>query len=88
MMARGHAQEAETCYTNVLESAQAHYPDDPPAVVAGDALLRDKQIAAELSISREGVRFHGSRIFTKLGVHNRSEAVSLARSIGLLRQSS
>ena len=50
--------------------------------------LRDKQIAAELSISREGVRFHVSRIFTKLGVHNRSEAVSLARSIGLLRQSS
>ena len=50
--------------------------------------LRDKQIAAELSISREGVRFHVSRIFSKLGVHSRSEAVSLARSIGLLRQSS
>ena len=50
--------------------------------------LRDKQIAAELSISREGVRFHVSRIFSKLGVHNRSEAVSLARSIGLLPQSS
>ena len=48
--------------------------------------LRDKQIAAELSITREGVRFHVSRIFTKLGVHSRSEAVSLARSIGLLRQ--
>jgi len=48
--------------------------------------LRDKQIAAELSITREGVRFHVSRIFAKLGVHSRSEAVSLARSIGLLRQ--
>ena len=48
--------------------------------------LRDKQIAAELSITREGVRFHVSRIFTKLGVHSRSEAVSLARSIGLLPQ--
>ena len=48
--------------------------------------LRDKQIAAELSITREGVRFHVSRIFAKLGVHSRSEAVSLARSIGLLPQ--
>lgn len=46
--------------------------------------LRDKQIAAELSISREGVRFHVGRIFAKLGVHSRGEAVSLARSIGLL----
>ena len=49
--------------------------------------LRDKQIAAQLSISREGVRFHVGRIFAKLGVHSRSEAVNLARSIGLLRQS-
>ena len=49
--------------------------------------LRDKQIAAQLSISREGVRFHVGRIFAKLGVHSRSEAVTLARSIGLLRQS-
>lgn len=48
--------------------------------------LRDKQIAAELSIIREGVRFYVSRIFAKLGVHSRTEAVSLARSIGLLRQ--
>lgn len=48
--------------------------------------LRDKQIAAELSITREGVRFHVSRIFAKLGVHSRGEAVSLARSVGLLRQ--
>ena len=48
--------------------------------------LRDKQIAAELSITREGVRFHVSRIFAKLGVHSRSEAVGLARSIGLLPQ--
>lgn len=49
--------------------------------------LRDKQIAAELSISLAGVRFHVGRIFAKLGVHSRSEAVNLARSIGLLRQS-
>ena len=42
-MARGHVQEAETYCTNVLESARAHYPDDPMAVAAGDALLRELQ---------------------------------------------
>ena len=47
--------------------------------------LRDKQIAAELSISREGVRYHLRRIFAKLGTHNRREAVQQARAIGLLQ---
>ena len=48
--------------------------------------LRDKQIAAELAISREGVRYHLRRIFAKLGTHNRRETVQQARSIGLLQQ--
>ena len=48
--------------------------------------LRDKDIATELSISREGVRYHLHRIFAKLDVHNRSEAVQVAQSIGLLPQ--
>ena len=48
--------------------------------------LRDKQIAAELSISREGVRYHLRRIFAKLGTHNRRETVRQARAIGLLQQ--
>ena len=48
--------------------------------------LRDKQIAAELSMSREGVRYHLRRIFAKLGVRGRREAVQRARSIGLLPQ--
>ena len=48
--------------------------------------LRDKQIAAELSMSREGVRYHLHRIFDKLGVRGRREAVQRARSIGLLPQ--
>ena len=46
--------------------------------------LRDKQVAAELSISREGVRYHLRRIFAKLGVNNRRDAIQQARSIGLL----
>ena len=48
--------------------------------------LRDKQIAAELSISREGVRYHLRRIFAKLGTHNRRDTVRQARAIGLLQQ--
>ncbi len=47
--------------------------------------LRDKQIAAELSISREGVRYHLRRIFAKLGTRNRRETVQQARAIGLLQ---
>ena len=42
-MAQGYMQEAETYYTSVLRSAQAHYPDDPVAAVVGEALLRDLQ---------------------------------------------
>ena len=48
--------------------------------------MRDKQIASELSISREGVRYYLRQIYTKLNVHNRSEAVQLAQSIGLILQ--
>ena len=45
---------------------------------------RDNQIAAKLRITHDGVRYHIRRIFAKLGVHNRHEAVQRARAIGLL----
>lgn len=66
--------------------------------VAGSGLLSDreldvlelmfkrksnKQIAAELHISYETVKNHAKRIYRKLGVHSRREAISQARALGL-----
>ena len=46
--------------------------------------LPNKLIAAELSITQRTVKFHVSAILAKLGAHNRTEAVALARSRGLI----
>jgi len=43
------------------------------------------QIAARLGVGIESVKTLLSRSFTKLGAHNRMEAVSAARELGLLR---
>lgn len=45
--------------------------------------LRGAEIAAELQVSANTIRTHTNNIFSKLGVHSRLEAVSLARSAGL-----
>ena len=42
----------------------------------------DKQIAARLGLSTHGVRYHLRKLFSKLGVRNRSEAVRCARERG------
>jgi DNA-binding NarL/FixJ family response regulator len=42
-----------------------------------------KQIAAELQISADTVRTHTQNIYSKLDVHSRLEAVSVARAAGL-----
>lgn len=44
---------------------------------------RGRQIAKDLMISTDTVRTHTRSIFTKLGVHSRLEAVSVALSAGL-----
>ncbi len=44
----------------------------------------NKEIAAELTISERTVKFHVSAILAKLGVGNRTEAVSRAAQLGLV----
>ena len=45
---------------------------------------QDKQIAATLNLSVDGVRYHVKNIFHKLGVHDRLGATRRARILGLL----
>ena len=45
---------------------------------------RDKQIAAELGITIDGVRYHVRRIFTKLGASSRQQAFERACASGLI----
>jgi len=47
--------------------------------------LTHSEIADELFISVSTVRSHVKRIYSKLDVHNRMEAVEHAREIGLIR---
>jgi DNA-binding NarL/FixJ family response regulator/signal transduction histidine kinase len=46
--------------------------------------LRNKEIAAALSISEKTVQFHMANLFDKLGVDSRVEAVRVARERGLV----
>ena len=48
---------------------------------------RDKQIAAELGLTVTGVRYHLRKLFTKLNVRTRAEAVRRARELGLIPDS-
>ena len=49
---------------------------------------RDKEIAAVIGLSVHGVRYHLRKIFTKLNVATRSEAVRRARDLGLIADDS
>jgi LuxR family transcriptional regulator, maltose regulon positive regulatory protein len=46
------------------------------------------EIARELSVSVTTIRTHMRHLFTKLDAHRRTEAVTRARALGLLAQSS
>ena len=45
---------------------------------------RDREIAGALGLSHDGLRYHVRRLFRKLGVHNRREAVRRARELGIM----
>lgn len=46
--------------------------------------LSDKEIASELFLSWNTVRWYNRRIYSKLGVENRTQAVARAQSLGIL----
>jgi LuxR family maltose regulon positive regulatory protein len=46
-----------------------------------------RQIAGELYVSHHTVRTHIRHLYAKLGTHNRAEAVTHARALGLLAPS-
>ena len=46
---------------------------------------KDKQIAFELGLTAFGVRYHIRKLFAKLGVRSRAEAVRRAREMGLVK---
>ena len=46
----------------------------------------DKRIAVALGLSAHGVRHHLRNLFTKLGVHNRAEAVRRAKELRLIHE--
>ena len=45
---------------------------------------RDKQIAVALGLTVDGVRYHMRKLFTRLGVCTRADAVRRARELGLI----
>jgi DNA-binding NarL/FixJ family response regulator len=47
--------------------------------------LTNREIAAHLFLSEGTVKTHVKRIFYKLGVHDRTQAVILAYEVGLVR---
>ena len=49
---------------------------------------RDKQIAVELGLTAHGVRYHLRKLFNKLGVNSRTEAVRRGRELGLITRDS
>ncbi len=46
--------------------------------------LSDQQIADELFLSLNTVKWHNRQIYGKLGVHNRTQAIAQARALGLV----
>lgn len=46
--------------------------------------LPDKKIAARLNLALNTIRNHVATVYSKLGVHSRSEAIVWARSAGCL----
>ena len=79
---------------SLLESMRTPREDRTPALSEREQQVlerlegqRDKQIAIVLGLTAHGVRYHMRKLFTKLGVCDRFEAVRRARDLGLIHGS-
>ena len=75
----------------LLASMRAHDEDPTPVLSEREQQIlellegsQDKRIAIALGLTAHGVRYHMRKLFTKLGVHDRIEAVHRARELGLI----
>ncbi|CAD7482337.1 two-component response regulator (DesK) (fragment) [Lacticaseibacillus paracasei] len=76
----GQTVYAPELVTNMVTAESNPLTDRELAVLAAVASgLSSKQIAASLFLSEGTVRNYLSAIFSKLGVHNRIEAVQMAK---------
>ena len=91
-----HPDELVARLRRILERAHVRGADSPPTeltereievlqLVAEGASAAD--VASSLVISRKTVSSHMQRIFTKLGVHTRAQAVAVAYAAGLIQVS-
>jgi LuxR family maltose regulon positive regulatory protein len=81
----------KTTVLSLLESMRIHDEDRTPVLSEREQQIlellegsQDKQIAITLGLTAHGVRYHMRKLFTKLGVHDRIEAVRRARELGLV----
>src|ERR671936_1182660 len=66
------------------EEASTLTPSELAVLRAAAEGLPNKQIAAQLSVAQQTVKFHLTKIYRKLGVTNRTEATQYAYRHGLL----
>ena len=83
--------QLENLASELLMVARTAEDDEPPKLTAleFEVLHRleaqtDRQIAADLGLTRDGVRYHVRHLFAKLGVHGRKIAVNRVRSLGIV----
>ena len=86
---RESAERLLNAINGASEQAEAvpHFSRREMEVLQRLEAQRDKEIAAALGLSEAGVRYRIGRVFAKLGVRGRRNAVHRARQVGLLPDS-